>query len=274
MKPFGPSLLLLLTALLPLRGQQGGASIGEAGRRQIEETGQFFAIPIEVDWDHGAANGDATILRCMPLYAFKLNEAWTLTNLSIFSLADAPGGRPGSPGNPEPVPGPQTFGLSDFAHAALFGPRKKGAFHWGAGPFFGIPTATSDTLGSGKWSAGPAARFGYEGDGWLVGGLLGNRWSFAGQSDRKETNQLMGRLTFRYNLPNRWYFISNPMVTANWNAPKKERWVLPLGGGFGKTITAWNRPFNFHVQLFYNAMRPTGAPEWVLRTTFIVPLKF
>ncbi len=34
---------------------------------QIEES-RFFALPVELDADSGASNGDATILRIGPLY--------------------------------------------------------------------------------------------------------------------------------------------------------------------------------------------------------------
>ena len=38
----------------------------------------YFALPIEVEHDFGADNGDATIIRAMPLYSFALNENWRL----------------------------------------------------------------------------------------------------------------------------------------------------------------------------------------------------
>ena len=58
----------------------------------------FFALPMELDMDSGAANGDANILRIMPLYTFPVFERWKLVNLTIMTLADAPSGTPAFPG--------------------------------------------------------------------------------------------------------------------------------------------------------------------------------
>jgi len=54
---------------------------------------ESFSLPWEIDRDFGATNGDATIMRIMPLYHIKVNEAWRITNLDLVSIADAPGGR-------------------------------------------------------------------------------------------------------------------------------------------------------------------------------------
>ena len=65
-----------------------------------------------------------------------------------------------SPESPEVCasPGgcPSTFGLSDVQEQLFFAPKTKpGELIWAVGPIFQFPTATPNTLGSGKWSAGP-----------------------------------------------------------------------------------------------------------------------
>jgi hypothetical protein len=51
-----------------------------------------FTCPIEIDFDTGAANGNATIMRLMPLAAFPMGERWKIINLTLAIVADAPGG--------------------------------------------------------------------------------------------------------------------------------------------------------------------------------------
>ena len=53
-----------------------------------------------------------------PSHDFGKKGAGTL--VALITIADAPGGVPGSPGNPEPVAGPSTFGLGDLTDALLF----------------------------------------------------------------------------------------------------------------------------------------------------------
>jgi hypothetical protein len=81
--------VLLLGLLLPI-GVMVGAEEAQPPRR-------VFTLPIEMDVDHGAANGDAVILRLMPLASFPMGERWRLINLTLAMVADAPGGVPGQP---------------------------------------------------------------------------------------------------------------------------------------------------------------------------------
>ena len=105
-------------AILALLGH-GQTAEAEASR-PINNVRSFFALPMELDLDSGAANGDAKILRIMPLYTFPVLDRWKLIHLDIITLADAPGGTPAFPG--DPVAG-QTAGLSDLLHSSFFTPK-------------------------------------------------------------------------------------------------------------------------------------------------------
>lgn len=231
-----------------------------------------FALPVEIEADSGASNGDATIMRIMPLYNIGLNEDWRLVNLDLITLADAPGGVPGSAGNPNATPGDRKFGLSDLIHASFLTPEKQRNFIWGAGLILSAPTATDDVLGSGKWQIGPALRLTYRTGPWNLGAIAGNRWSFAGSSDRADVNQLMIRGTTRRQLPNDWYFVSAPIITANWKSPSGERWLVPVGGGLGKVLNFGRMGWALSLQGYYNVIRPNGAPYWAARFSVIAPI--
>jgi len=51
-----------------------------------------------------------------------------------------------------------------------------------------------------------------------------------------DLNALIIRGTFRFQLPGRWHLVSASIITANWNAPSSQRWLVPLGGGPGITF--------------------------------------
>jgi hypothetical protein len=252
-------LLLLIVATV-------GADDGQPPRRD-------FTLPIEIDFDHGAANGNATIMRLMPLASFPIGERWNLINLTLAIVADAPGGVPGRPGNPEPVPGPKVFGLGDLTDAVFFTPPARSAkLVWGFGLALTLPTATNESLGSGKWSTGPAFRVAYRPGKWNLGAVAINLTSFAGADDRFDVNQLMIRGLIRRRLENRWYFTSSPIITANWNASSDQRWVVPLGGGIGRTFPLGGQPVALSVHAYANVIKPDGAPDWLMRIDFIVPI--
>ena len=226
-------------------------------------------LPMEIDSDSGAANGDAIIGRLLPATSIPLGDRWRLLNIAIINIADAPGGRPGSPGNPESVPGEQVFGLGDISDALLF--TKKGA-NWSVGLFFGFPTATDDVLGSGKWSAGPAFRLSHQAGPWVLSLLAGNLRAFAGDGDRADIHQMIVRPIVRRTFGEKWFFISAPIITANWNAGSDQRWMVPLGGGFGRHF-AWNTPLNVSLQAYYNVIKPDGAPDHMFRIAFSIPFR-
>ena len=231
-----------------------------------------FALPMEVEHDFGAANGEATFLRFLPLWSLPLGDDWRIINLDLITLAEAPGGVPGRPVNPNPTLGERAFGLSDLLHASFLTPEGQGTFIWGAGVAFGIPTATSRALGSGKWAIGPAVRLTFRSGPWNLGAVSAQRWSFAGDAKRPDLNALIIRGTLRFQLPGPSYLVSAPIITANWNAPSAERWLVPLGGGPGITFEVGEHRWAASVQAYYNAIRPDGAPDWSIRLQLVAAI--
>jgi hypothetical protein len=232
-----------------------------------------FALPFEMDFDFGAANGNALITRFLPLVAVPLGERWKLINLTLAVVADAPGGVPGRPGNPEPVPGPKVFGLGDLTDAVFFTPPTGSkSFVWGFGPAFTLPIATDEVLGSGKWSAGPAFRVAYRPGKWNLGGVFVYLRSYAGDADRGDVEQLLIRALIRRRLGGGWYLTSNPIITANGSAPSGQRWLVPLGGGIGKRFDVGGSPLAVAVHAYANVIKPDGAPNGLFRVDVVVPI--
>lgn len=256
---------------------RGGRGVGVASRHtpaaRADAAGpNLLVLPMEFEGDNGAANGNANLLRLLPAYEWPRRTHWRIQHMDLITLADAPGGLTGTPGNPEPIAGPRAIGLSDITHLSFFAPTPSGSLLWGAGAALGIPTATDDVLGSGKWSAGPALRLTYRKAPWNLGFVAAQRWSFAGDSHRADTDQLLVRGAFRRQLGEHWYLVSAPIITANWNASSGDRWLVPLGGGLGRKFELAGTQWAASVQGYTNVVRPTGAPTWTIRltlTTFI-----
>lgn len=227
---------------------------------------RFFALPVELDGDFGAANGDALIMRMQPLYKVPLSEKWELVNVNIITLADAPGGTPVFPSDT-----PAT-GLSDLFHASFFTPKHNNDFAWGIGPVLTLPIATDDALGSGKWTGGIGGRFTYRVGGWNLGIIATQRWSFAGSGNRADVNQFLARGAIRYPFSDKWYFVSAPIIVANWDADDK--WLVPVGGGIGRNFTHNGHPWAWSVQSYVNAIKPDPAPDWILRFQFVAAIPF
>ena len=70
--------------------------------------------------------------------------------------------------------------------------------------------------------------------------------------------------------------VSAPIVTANWNADKDQRWVVPFGGGLGKVFKLGGKlPVNVNAHVYYNAVKPDGVGDWQTRfqLVFMFPTK-
>ena len=140
----------------------------------------------------------------------------------------------------------------------------------GAGPTFIFPTATDDRLGRGKWSVGPTLAIVSIPDPWVMGALVRNLWSFAGDNQRPKFNQFLIQPFLNYNFSNGWYLTSTPAIAANWEAEdKRNRWTVPIGGGFGKVMfRGEKRPINIRIQGFYFLEKPDLTPDWTLQVQF------
>jgi hypothetical protein len=160
------------------------------------------------------------------------------------------------------------FGFGDILFTAFYSPESKG-LTWGIGPVIQFPTGGPD-FGTGKWSAGLSAVALVMPDKWVIGALLNNVWSFAGQENRADVNFMTFQPFINYNLPN-FYFTFSPIVTANWEAEKNEYtgddniWTVPLGIGLGKLVKFGKLPVNLNASYYYNVVRPDYGPQYQVR---------
>lgn len=162
-----------------------------------------------------------------------------------------------------------SFGLGDVNQTFYFSPAAASQVIWGVGPSLTLPTATDDSLGSEKWSAGPAAVVLTMPGPWVVGTLARQLWSFAGKSDRQDVRQTLIQPFVNYNFPGGWYAVSAPIVTANWEADSDNTWTVPVGGGMGKILHIGSQAMNVSAQAYYNVESPQYGPDWSLRLQLV-----
>lgn len=270
-KMLGRALGLLILVGSMLLWPESGLSV-EVNALPQDNPETLFVLPIEMDFDYGADNGNAIITRLLPVNSIPLKDNWRLVNVAMINIADAPGGVPGMPGNPDSASGPNVFGLGDFTDALFISRNRPNGLAWGVGPIIALPIASDERLGSGKLSAGPAFRLAYDSGSWHVGFLAGNLKSFAGDANRADVNQLMIRGLIRLKLNKQWFLKYSPIITANWDAEADQRWLIPLGGGVGKNFKLFSKPASFSLEAYSNVVKPDGAPNSVFRIAFTLPI--
>jgi hypothetical protein len=236
---------------------QGQAQQAELAKAAQNPLANMISVPLQNNFNFGVGSNDATqwILNVQPVIPISLSEDWNLITRTIIPIIN----------QPSPAPGvPSAFGLGDINPSIFISPAKSGELIWGVGPTFTFPTATDSLLGSGEWSAGPAAVALTMQGHWVVGVLANQQWSYAGWGDQ-DVSALLIQPFINYNLPHGWYLNTVPIITANWESDSDDRWTVPIGGGVGKVQKVSKLPVNFQLGAYWNAVIPENGPDWQLR---------
>ena len=238
--------------------ESNAKSLAEAAQNPIAN---LISVPFQNNTSFGVGPWDRTqnIMNFQPVIPFDLNQDWLIVSRTILPVIYQP---------PLSVESANRFGFGDLNPQFFFVPKNNSKWTWGVGPVFLLPTATSNSLGTGKWGIGPTAVVVYTSAPWVIGALANNIWSVAGDSDRANVSQFLLQPFINYNLADGWYLVTSPIITANWMADSGNQWTIPIGGGFGKLFKMGKQPVNASLQGFWYAEKPKGGPDWTIRAQF------
>ncbi len=254
--------LLVAGLVSPSWGSETEAETTESGRGLYlgsQRTWFFFSYLPEDDW--GETLG-------IEFESYFDTKKYSVKNISYFERLDYP--RP-IPGQPPGAIFPElevATGFNDLLTGFWISKKHEHhkTHHWAWGPAFQLPTASSDSIGSGKWAAGPTFDYEYDKGNWFAGIIVIQLWSFAGDADRKDFSYMMGKPFAVYSFNEKWDFLYMPYgIKIMWDKPSGEDVYFPVGGGIQRKLKK-NRNFSF--QVFNNVLRPTEGTEWDVRFMF------
>ncbi|MCE9625845.1 MAG: neuromedin U [Deltaproteobacteria bacterium] len=259
----GLTLAILINAL-PVKAQENEKDLAQKSQNPVSD---LISLPLQNNTTFTTEPGGdvQNVLNIQPVIPVKVGPL-NIINRIILPIVS----------QPEVVPGgPSAFGMGDINYQLFFSPAKSNHFIWGVGPIAIFPTGTDVLTGQGKLSIGPTAvALGVMGP-WVGGLLINNVWSVAGDNTRSSVNQMLMQPFVNYNLPHGWFVTTSPILTANWEAPNSNRWLVPIGAGGGKILKIGSQPINLNSQMYYNALRPKGVGEvtWRVSLAFLFPKK-
>ena len=227
----------------------------------------LISLPFQNNTYLGIGPNDETVnvLNIQPVVPFKLSDDWNIVTRTIVPLIYVPGTVEGLDVLPSGGGNDTRFGLGDINVTAFFVPAKPRKLIWGVGPTLNLPTASDDVLGSEKWSAGISGVLLAQPAPWTFGVLARQIWSFAGDDNRADVRQFLVQPFVNYNLEGGWYLTTSPVITANWEAPSRNRWTVPVGGGVGRLMRIGQLPVNISAHSYYNVEHPDFGPDWSVR---------
>ncbi len=164
-------------------------------------------------------------------------------------------------------------GIGDLTVQGYYIPKREGAaMELGVGPIVQLDTASDDTLGSGKYSIGPAFLAVHKTKKWTLGGLLNHLVSVAGDDDRSDVSVTNLQPIVTRSLANGWSTSFSPEISYDWKASSGNAWTVPLGATVSKVVMFGKHPVSFAAGGYYNVDRPEYANRWSAR--FQVTLVF
>jgi len=262
-------LLVICVLFRPgLRAQETSDEVRQLARNPVADA---IKVPFtaSINFDTGPYHRTSNSLQLQPVIPVQLSEHWLLVpRIVATAITYIPNLTQNTGGS---------SGLGDTSAIFFITPARAGRLIWGIGPSLLIPTATNGNLGGGKWDLGPSVVLLTEPNWGSAGVLVQNIWSLPGNSRRSSVNQIQIETSLSYNLPHDWYLVTAPTLNADWTQATGQRWLVPVGGGAGRTFSIWQQAVDSNVTVYYNAIRPTAqlSPRWQmsLQLTLIYPKK-
>ena len=247
-------------------GDAEGHSGGELAKQTQNPVADLISVPFQNNALFGSDGNVTYNLNIQPVIPMNINEDWNWIHRMIIPINYVPSSGSGIS---------SAGGMGDIQYQGYLTPAKADKLVLGFGPVLQFPSATDDLLGTEKWAMGPGGLILYMDGPWVVGCLINNIWSVAGNDDRKDVNLMTIQPIINYNLDDGWYLCAVPIITADWEADSSDRWTVPVGGGIGKIVKIGKLPVNIRFQGFYNILTPTNGPDWTLQLQiqFLFPKK-
>lgn len=255
----------------------------DLAKQSQNPVGDVVSLPFEnnVLFGLGPSDSSAYVLNVKPVYPLRIGKLNLINRLILpviyaegqdVTLSEAQSQLLGFGGQMRFDNG-SAFGLGDTTYQGFFSPAEPGDLIWGVGPAVVLPTATDNRFASDKWSAGISAVALAMPGRWVVGALVQNVWSFAGDGDADDVNQFMVQPFANYNLDNGWYLNTSPVITADWEADGADQWTVPLGMGVGRLVRHGKQPVDYRLAAYSNVAAPSFASDWSLQFTikFLFP---
>jgi len=186
-----------------------------------------------IAFDGGPNKDTSYAFQLQPVYSLPTTGDWNMILRGIVPIAGLEPGVVAPPIGPEPRPPvDSTWGISDSIMQMFFSPKTDGSVKWGIGPQVSVKTRTSDRVAGAGWGYGVA--------GVLFGGVGNLSMGLVAMYHWGEDDFEVGTLQpiIMYAFPNKpgYYMGYNNALTYNRKATSGNKWQVPLGLTFGRTL--------------------------------------
>ena len=261
-------LVLAISAMAPAHAEEEAAAPEPTGAKGLVELNKQLTNPVSSIWSiqfqqnnlrvspsPGEGERWSTNLLFQPVMPVAINDDWNLITRPVIPLfVSQAHPEVGDPSHPDRS---TAFGDITWLNLISPGPKLTGNWLLGVGPSWILPTAASDFTGQGKYQVGPGVLAGYLSDKWILGALVQNWWSFAGEGGRADTNDMNLQPIASYFLPHGWNVGYSGNILANWDAERgRNVWTVPVGALVGKVHKFGKLPIKFTLGVQWFPIQP------------------
>ena len=106
---------------------------------------------------------------------------------------------------------------------------------------------------------------------WTVGALWNQVWSFAGNAQRNDVNQMFLQPFLAYQATRTLTLTVQSETTANWEVDD-DRWTVPINVLLSKLSTFGPFPASYQVGFGGFPVHPATGPSWKIRGAIVILL--
>ena len=219
---------MIAAPLLMKAQEKEKASAEELANKLSNPVASLISVPFQsnVDYGIGEFHGSKYTLNFQPVVPIALSRKLNLITRYIIPIVDQ---------HDITGEGEDQFGLSDASISGFFSPAdSKNGWIWGAGPAFLVPTGTNNFLSTRKWGIGPTVLVLRQVKGLTYGFLVNQLWSFAGDKNRSDVNQMFLQPFLAKNWKSGGGISVNSEMTFNWKTNTTTGFLNPLVTGVTK----------------------------------------
>ena len=163
--------------------------------------------------------------------------------------------------NPDKLDFDSESGIGDIAFDLAYASTSESGVLTAFGLITTLPTASSSSFGTGKWSIGPEFLIGKITDKYVIGAFPNHQWDVAGWGDNSVSRTSLQ--VFATWLPGGgWNVGSSPISTYSWT---NSQWNIPINFQVGKTVIIDDTPWKFSAEVNYYVEKSDNfGAEWMV----------
>ncbi len=240
------------------------AELAQAQQSRVTEV-MNVGVQTNVAMDLGETRENRTLVRLSMLLPVQISTDWKLVVFPLVPLRSIP---------PAGLAQERENGIGDAILRSYLTPSGPGKLRWGIGPAAQLPTATNDTIGTGRFSLGATAILSYRGEVWTWSFIVEHIHAVDGVTSKKDVALTVLFPSISYTFRNAVNLGLTSEAFYDWHGPAGGRWLVPVLATISKVTDVGKVPINMLFGAGPFVAAPANGPDWAVRLAMALLFPF